>query len=165
MCEQLSSLTASHLEVLSGGRLRLVMSVDGGSLRISKAAWVRDAGGAFRERTLGQLSGGQWRRCALALNLAFVDLARRRGAFRGSALVLDEPITHLDGAGREAVAARLRELCARPGAARGPADKVDSLFVVLQDTAAEDFGEAFDACDVVSRRGDASVVLQDEDKA
>ena len=46
--------------------------------------------GAWRERALSQLSGGQWRRVSLALDMAFAEAIRRRGTLRSSLLVMDE---------------------------------------------------------------------------
>jgi len=50
----------------------------------------RPPGGEERVRTLMQLSGGERRRIALALCLAFADLVRQHGRLSCNVLVLDE---------------------------------------------------------------------------
>ena len=51
---------------------------------------VRRADGSFAERSVAQLSGGEWRRVGLALSLAFADFARARAGLSCNVLVLDE---------------------------------------------------------------------------
>ena len=62
------------------------------------------------ERALEQLSGGERRRCALALAIAYAELAAHRGGLRSELLVLDEALQHLDPQGVERVCALLRSL-------------------------------------------------------
>lgn len=54
----------------------------------------RPPGGEERVRTLMQLSGGERRRIALALCLAFADLVRQHGRLSCNVLVLDEVRAH-----------------------------------------------------------------------
>lgn len=95
---QLQANVARYLDVLSDGALQLHLSIDGD--RVVKKAIARAAGGEFRDRSLSQLSGGQWRRSSLALELAFAELARQRGRFSCNLLVLDEVLSQLDSYGR-----------------------------------------------------------------
>lgn len=60
------------------------------SERILKNVLVRSADGSLRERGLSQLSGGQWRRVSMALDLAFAEVVRRRGILRSNIIVMDE---------------------------------------------------------------------------
>lgn len=90
-----------YLDALSDGALQLRLSMDGD--RVVKRASARAADGGFRDRSLSQLSGGQWRRASLSLELAFVELARQRGRFSCNLLVLDEVLSQLDSYGRERV--------------------------------------------------------------
>ena len=71
--------------------------------RVVKRASARASDGGFRDRSLSQLSGGQWRRASLALELAFADLARQRSRFSCNLLVLDEVLSQLDSSGRARV--------------------------------------------------------------
>jgi len=81
-----------------------------------KSVCVRAADGTFRERGLSQLSGGQWRRVSMALDLAFAEVIRRRGILRCNLIVMDEVLTHLDASGREAVGTVLRAMVDGPRA-------------------------------------------------
>lgn len=107
-----------YLDVLSDGALQLHLSMDGE--RVVKRATARAADGTFRDRSLSQLSGGQWRRSSLALELAFAELARQRSRFCCNILVLDEVLSQLDSYGRARVRV-LRQLtacfCFRPDGA------------------------------------------------
>ena len=78
--------------------------------KIVKSVLVRSADGMYRERGLSQLSGGQWRRVSMALDFAFAEIIRRKGALRCNMLVMDEILTHLDSSGREAVGTVLRAM-------------------------------------------------------
>lgn len=101
--------TCRYLDALSDGALQLRLSMDGD--RVVKRARARAADGGFRDRSLSQLSGGQWRRASLSLELAFVELARQRGRFSCNLLVLDEVLSQLDSYGRERVSLRSLFLC------------------------------------------------------
>ena len=89
---QLSS--QRYLDELSDGTQRLELSLEAGD-RIIRQAAVQGQDGEWVQRPLSALSGGQWRRCSLALTLGFAELVARRGRLRPSLLVLDEPLTHL----------------------------------------------------------------------
>jgi len=97
--DALQVATQLYLDDLSDGAQRLLLALDTGD-RISRRALVRQPNGEFSERPLASLSGGQWRRCALALNLGFADLVARKGRLRPSICVMDEPLTHLDRTGK-----------------------------------------------------------------
>jgi DNA repair exonuclease SbcCD ATPase subunit len=161
---QLQSLTQGYLDDLSDGSLRLNITIDSGD-RIIRRALVREADGDFQERSLSSLSGGQWRRCSLALTLGFVDLVSRRGQFRTSVLFLDEPLTHLDRSGRADVGRLLRRLLPSSDAdvlkddTRGMSRlQFSTIVLILQDLAAEELEEAFDCIDVVVKESGKSSV-------
>ena len=81
---------------------------------IQKRVWVwSDQGNPAAppqqvERLLGQLSGGERRRAALALALAFAEVSAARGGMQCDLLVLDEALQHLDGEGASRVARLLK---------------------------------------------------------
>ena len=165
--KDLQVLSQKYLDDLSEGNMRLVLELDSGD-RISRTASVRDPDGTFRERPLATLSGGQWRRCSIALTLGFADLVARRGRLRPSLLVLDEPLTHLDRAGRASVGRLLRKLLG-DGHTNEINDShgisqftVSTIIVILQDLAAEELEEAFDRIDEVVKEDGASLVKVDE---
>ena len=114
---------------------------------------------------------GQWRRCSLALSLGFSDLVSRRGRFRSSLLVLDEPLTHLDSAGRASVGKLLRKMLrnTQTGLYDGQSQflglgglATSTILVILQDLAAEELEESFDCMDEVIKSGGHSNVIIDE---
>lgn len=162
--DAIDSLRASsqrYLDELSHGTQRLDLQLDS-SDRISRLASIRTSDGTFVERPLSSLSGGQWRRCSLALTFGFAELVARRGGLRSSLLVLDEPLTHLDRTGREQVGALLRRMVRPEGGGGGLLGlRYSTILVILQDLAAEELGdENFDAADeVVKRDGQSRVVL------
>eukprot|EP01032_Pedospumella_encystans_P021500 gene21500-24387_t len=122
--EQLESITNAYLMVLAEGGIQLALQGDGEDEdRIVKSVWVRskESDGEYRERSLAQLSGGQWRRVSLALDFAFAELIRRRGVLRSNLMVMDEVLTHLDASGRESVGTVLRAMVQGPGAFNGTA--------------------------------------------
>lgn len=169
--DALQSTTQLYLDEFSDGAQRLQLTLDAGD-RISRRALVREQDGDFVERPLATLSGGQWRRCSLALNLGFADLVARRGRLRPSLCVLDEPLTHLDRAGRTDVGRVLRKLVAKNddtfrSTTGGDIDlsrfSLSTIIVILQDLAAEELEEAFDCMDEVVREGGSSIVKVDED--
>lgn len=96
--------------ILADGGIQLSLQGDlEDADRIVKSVLIRSKiDSKYRERTLSQLSGGQWRRVSLALDLAFAELIRRRGILRCNLIVMDEVLTHLDASGREAVGTVLR---------------------------------------------------------
>jgi DNA repair exonuclease SbcCD ATPase subunit len=121
--------------------------------------------GAFKERPLSTLSGGQWRRCSLALTFAFAELVARRGKLRPSICVLDEPLTHLDRSGRAKVGEVIRGMLRPPDSAefRGFGGLgMTTVLIILQDLAAEELDEAFDCIDEVVKEKSSSYVKVDE---
>jgi len=108
--KQLEEIANSYLEILADGGIRLALQGEDDVDKIIKRVLVRSSDGNFKDRGLSQLSGGQWRRVSMALDLAFVEVIRRRGTLRSNILVMDEVLTHLDGAGREAVGTVLRAM-------------------------------------------------------
>ena len=160
----LQSISQVYLDELSDGSQRLELKLDSGD-RISRRALIRGPDGDFVDRPLSSLSGGQWRRCSLALSLGFADLVSRRGRMKTSLCVLDEPLTHLDRSGRSRVGALLRSLLQN-----GNGDKplsstgmtVSTILVILQDLAAEELEESFDHIDEVVKLDGVSTVSIDE---
>jgi DNA repair exonuclease SbcCD ATPase subunit len=160
--EALQTISQTYLDELSDGSQRLELSLDAGD-RISRKAMVRSPGGGFVERPLSSLSGGQWRRCSLALSLGFADLVARRGRLKTSLCVLDEPLTHLDRSGRSSVGRLLRGLL-RQGERGGLSNSmsVSTILLILQDLAAEELEESFDHIDEVTKDDGLSFVSVDE---
>ncbi|CAI7818506.1 unnamed protein product [Closterium sp. NIES-54] len=113
--------------------------------RIDKSVRVRLASGELVPRALRQLSGGERRRVALALALAFAELAAERSGVRFDLLVLDEVFQHLDDEGVAAVAAVLRGLPQR------------TVVVVSQANSREALAE-FGVVDWVVKRNDVATV-------
>jgi DNA repair exonuclease SbcCD ATPase subunit len=114
---------------------------------------------------MSSLSGGQWRRCSLALSLGFADLVARRGKMRSSLMVLDEPLTHLDRSGRSNVGSLLRKLLQqneRSGDLTTTGFAATTILIILQDLAAEELEESFDCIDEVVKEGGFSFVSVDE---
>mmetsp|Transcript_15254 Transcript_15254/g.28717 ORF Transcript_15254/g.28717 Transcript_15254/m.28717 type:complete len:1362 (+) Transcript_15254:108-4193(+) len=159
-----------YLDELSDGSIRLELILDSGD-RILRSASVLKSDGSWISRPLSSLSGGQWRRCSLALSLGFSDLVARRGRFSSSLLVLDEPLTHLDSAGRDNVGKLLRkviqrkvsddDLDSRPKRFGGLS--VSTILIILQDLVAEELSESFDCIDeVVKFKGHSKLVLDEE---
>lgn len=155
--ELLQSTTQFYLDELSDGSQRLELTLDSGD-RISRRALIREGGeGNYKERPLASLSGGQLRRCSLAVNFGFAEMVAMRGNFRPSLCVLDEPLTHLDRSGRSDVGRVLRLLLSQD-AERGPRLNVSTILMILQDLIAEELEEAFDFIDeVVKKNGQSSV--------
>ena len=131
----------------------------------------------WKERHLSQLSGGQWRRCSLALDFAFTKLIRQRGLLRCNVLVLDEILTHLDARGRESVGSLLKSMVhdedevlsdLSTGNTDGDnwlaKDPYETILVILQDLAAMELEEAFDHMDVVVKEGDIARIELDGEK-
>ncbi|KAK3260528.1 hypothetical protein CYMTET_30512, partial [Cymbomonas tetramitiformis] len=106
---------SAHLEVLAGGSLTLELSATrkaksraGTVERIEKIVQARGPHGEWHQRTVRQLSGGEQRRVALALTLAFSEFALARDGSECDLLVLDEVLQSLDGEGTARAAALLR---------------------------------------------------------
>jgi DNA repair exonuclease SbcCD ATPase subunit len=155
----LQRTSQTYLNQLSDGGQRLELSLEGGD-KISRTAFIQGPDGEFKFRPLSTLSGGQWRRCSLAMSLAFADLMAKRGRFRSSLLVLDEPLTHLDRSGRDKFGNVIRRLVAPGGGPRADFG-MSTVLVILQDLAAEELEEAFDSIDTVVRDGGDSHVEVD----
>ena len=142
------------------------MCLDAGD-RINRRAFVCLPDGDYAERPLSSLSGGQWRRCSLALTpFGFLDLISRRGRLRPSLLVIDEPLTHLDLSGRNRVGSLLRTMLVRGEDIGGIGSSgicAGTIILVLhQDLAAEELEEAFDHIDEVVKYDGFSSVFVDE---
>lgn len=160
----LESFAQAYLDQLSEGAQRLQLTLDSGD-RILRRAFVRGADGIYKERALASLSGGQWRRCSLALNLGFSDLVASRANFRPSVCVMDEPLTHLDHSGRADVGRVLRGILRRTSECesdRSVGFHVSTILVILQDLAAEELEESFDCIDeIVKENGVSSLRLEE----
>ncbi|CEF99525.1 P-loop containing nucleoside triphosphate hydrolase [Ostreococcus tauri] len=78
--------------------------------RIERVIHARRHDGVMVPRSLRQLSGGERRRAALALALAYADLASERCGVACDTLVLDEVVQHLDAEGISRVTSLLRAL-------------------------------------------------------
>ena len=164
--QALQICSQSYLDELSDGALHLRVEV-GSNDSILKQAAVRNLDGSWRYRPLSSLSGGQWRRCSLALSLGYVDLASKRGKMRSSLLVLDEPLTHLDSAGRKCVGRLLRKMVCQELNARQRGSSFNSLstiLVILQEIAAEEIEDCFNEIDEVIKLGGESFVVLDENR-
>lgn len=164
--DALESISQAYLEELSNGSQRLELALDAGD-KISRKAFICGPDGTFIERPLSLLSGGQWRRCSFALSLGFADLVARRGRLKTSLCVLDEPLTHLDRAGRASVGHLLRKLLGRNDNAmtssHGVGMSVSTILLILQDLAAEELEESFDRIDeVVKVNGRSSVAIDEQ---
>jgi DNA repair exonuclease SbcCD ATPase subunit len=165
----LESLTQWYLNALSDGAQRLELSLQGGD-RIMRRAQVA-IHGEYKDRSLSSLSGGQWRRCALALNLGFAELISRRLNFRTSFCCMDEPMTHLDSLGRLDVGRLLCKMLQQPPRNSEDDDaNVDAdlgggtkstILLILQDLAAEELEESFDCMDEVRKENGCSSVYVD----
>jgi exonuclease SbcC len=164
LVQSLQHCSQAYLDELSDGSLQLRMQV-GSNDSILKQAAVRNPDGTWRVRPLSSLSGGQWRRCSLSLSLGYIDLASKRGRMRSSLLVLDEPLTHLDSAGRKSVGELLRKMlsqaCEIGKTGRG-SFALSTILVILQEIAAEEIEECFDQTDEVIKLGGESFVILDE---
>ena len=109
---------------------------------------MRRAEGGWAERSVAQLSGGEWRRLALALSLAFADFAKQRTALGCNLLVLDEVMAHMDAEGQRAMASVLQEL----------GGGIDTVLVIAHGLRDENLYGLFDAVDTVEKVADASQV-------
>ena len=100
--------------------------------RIERVIHARRPDGSLISRTLRQLSGGERRRAALALALAYADLASERCAVACDTLVLDEVLQHLDAEGIARVTSLLRALPKRTVLLTSQADSATAhLFDVV----------------------------------
>ena len=100
--------------------------------RIERVIHARRPDGSLISRTLRQLSGGERRRAALALALAYADLASERCGVACDTLVLDEVLQHLDAEGIARVTSLLRALPKRTVLLTSQADSATAhLFDVV----------------------------------
>ena len=152
---QLEGNARRYLDAFTDGTLDLSLALDVENDRIVKRVAVSD-GGELRDRALSQLSGGQWRRVSLALSFGFSDLLQQRAAFSCNLMVLDEVLAHLDHAGRRRVA----NVLLRDVAKGGGGEERGSVFLIMQDAAADELLNIFDAVEEVQRRGGSSVLLE-----
>ncbi|KAK9812526.1 hypothetical protein WJX73_005975 [Symbiochloris irregularis] len=153
--QELQARTADYLRVLATGYTlklsptRPSKNSPDGIERVTKTVMVQiggpDGEATVRERTMKQLSGGERRRMALALALAYGELAAGRGRLKCNLMVLDEVLQHLDGEGCARVCAVLKELPQATVLIVGQADSY-----VLQE---------FDAVDTVVKENGCSKVL------
>lgn len=180
----LEQIANAYLDVLANGGIQLTLQGDEDTDKIVKTVSVRASDGEFKERSLSQLSGGQWRRVSMALDFAFAEVIRRRGTLRSNLIVMDEVLTHLDASGREAVGTVLRAMVEGPRSNNGDNNDednndteraldlelsrsllgggaYDTVIVILQDLSAQELEESFDHIDTVVKRGDSSVVIID----
>ena len=133
---------------LSGGKLQLRLAFDEAQKTVKKEVRMRRAEGGWAERSVAQLSGGEWRRLALALSLAFADFAKQRTALGCNLLVLDEVMAHMDAEGQRAMASVLQEL----------GGGIDTVLVIAHGLRDENLYGLFDAVDTVEKVADASQV-------
>ena len=98
-------------------------------------------------RSLKQLSGGERRRVALALALAFTEFASMRGILRSDLLVLDEVTQHLDGEGCIRAATLFRSL-----------DQYSTILLVAQ--SGSYFTNVVDSVDTVEKGKRGSFIVQ-----
>ena len=135
---ELQARAGKFLAVLSDDALRLRLSLAAEDGLVDRALLVRLADGSFAQRSLHQLSGGQWRRLSLALTLALSEAALDRAGARCNLLVLDEVMQHLDAEGCARVGRLLEQLVRRQLAA------CSTLLVVLQTGVGEGLADIFD---------------------
>lgn len=143
---QLEACAASYCSELSSGRLHLRLSFDESLRSVRKRVHVRKADGSYAERTISQLSGGEWRRVGLALSLAFADFARQRVGLSCNVLVLDEVMQHMDVDGQAAMARVLKAL------------GTETTIVIAHGLASDALYGDFDAVDIVEKRDEESKV-------
>ena len=143
---QIEATAARFAAELSGGRLQLRLAFDDQLRSIRKRVRVRRADGSLAERSISQLSGGEWRRLGLALSLAFADFSQQRLGVSCNVLVLDEVMQHMDVDGQAAMARVLAEL------------RVETTIVIAHGLASDALYGDFEAVDVVERVGDTSRV-------
>lgn len=159
LVNDLQQCSQQYLDLLSDGNLQIRICIGDNDSIVKHAAMRSSTDGTWHVRPLSSLSGGQWRRCSLAVDLGYIELAAKRGKLRSSLLVLDEPLNHLDSAGRQCVGTVLRHLLAeRPGKHNG----LTTILVILQEIAADEIGNCFDHLDEVVKCDGASTVHVDE---
>ncbi|KAL1503956.1 hypothetical protein AB1Y20_010374 [Prymnesium parvum] len=146
---QLEQSASRYAGMISGGQLQLHLRFDEERGSIQKSALVRGVDGEMRERSIAQLSGGEWRRLGLAFTLAFAELASSRLGVSCSYMVFDEVMQHMDAEGQAAMATLLKDL------------QYDTAVVIAHGLASDELHGTFDAIDIVEKVGDSSVVRCD----
>ena len=121
--------------------------------RIERVIHARRPDGSLVARSLRQLSGGERRRVALALALAYADLASERCGVACVQLVLDEVLQHLDAEGIARVTSLLRALPKRTVLLTSQADSATAhLFDVVDKVVKGDVGSASSSARANRRR-------------
>ena len=154
--DQLQHQSQRYLNELSDGSLELSMFFDEADKLVRQVNVKNSVTGESSLRALPSLSGGQWRRCALSIRLGFADLVAQRGILRSNLLVMDEPLTHLDRAGRTKVGQVLRSML--HGEKSSLQFQPSTILLILQDLSSEELEEVFDARDVVIKSDGGSRV-------
>jgi len=127
--------------------------------RIERVIHARRPDGSLISRTLRQLSGGERRRAALALALAYADLASERCGVACDTLVLDEVLQHLDAEGIARVTSLLRALPKRTVLLTSQADSATAhLFDVVDKVVKTNVGSG-----VVVSAGEHAMLENDGD--
>ena len=143
---QLEASAATYAAKLSDGRMQLSLAFDDKLRSIRKLVRVRRRDGSFVERSVSQLSGGEWRRIGLALSLAFADFLAQRLSLSTNVLVLDEVMQHMDVDGQAAMAQVLKEL------------NRETTLVIAHGLASDTLSGEFESVDTVEKIGDQSFV-------
>ena len=159
LVNDLQRCSQQYLDLLSDGNLQIRICIGENDSITKQAAMRSPKDGTWNVRPLSSLSGGQWRRCSLALDFGYIELAAKRGKLRSSLLVLDEPLNHLDSVGRQCVGKVLRHLLAER---LGKHNSLTTILVILQEIAADEIGNCFDHLDEVVKCNGASTVHVDE---
>ena len=144
--DQLQLSAARYSGLLSAGTLQLALAFDAKRGAIQKSVRLVRPGGDERVRSVSQLSGGEWRRLAFALSLAFADFARARLGLSCGYLVFDEVMQHMDARGQAAMAELLR--CV----------PCETAVVITHGLASDALYGAFDSVDLVEKADDSSRV-------
>ena len=152
---QIESIANAYLDVLADGGIRLALQNEQDTDRVIKSVSVKSGSGTYNERSLSQLSGGQWRRVSMALDFAFVELIRRRGILRCNMMVMDEVLTHLDASGRESFGTILRAMVNSDRGSDGSSPTESSTLEVLSAAEGPAVGQDI-AQDYVDDAGDGS---------
>ena len=114
------------------------------------------------ERSLRQLSGGERRRLAIGLALAYADVSARRLNVQSNLLVLDEALQHLDSEGIERVVSVLRAIESEylsSSYGDNNDDDIDKKTVLLTTQADSETEKMFDGVDAVVKNKNRSEVL------
>lgn len=106
---------ATYLDTLSGGTIRFEFTADDVKGKFGETCMYSGV-----ERSIGALSGGEFRRLSLAVDLALADTVCSRMSVFPSVLFLDEAFDGLDVTGRETVMTLMNDL----------AMKRDAIYVV-----------------------------------